>query len=378
MRLKAGGLLAVLLAGLLALLSPAVPAVLRYGAWPHTPPGPLNLLLAGVTPNYPPSPVWPYPAAPEDYSGLTDTIVLAQLRPGGTLKLLSIPRDTWVTLPGWGGSKINAANRHGGAALLVRAVQELTGLHVDSYTLLSLGALRDLTQAAGGVTLTVPADMKYDDAAGHLHIDLHAGRQHLGGAQVEGFLRFRHDALGDIGRVARQQLFLSALSAQLRSPWNLWRLPAVVGALDRNARSDLDRRTSGGLLGALLRGPKVSTVTLPGAFGPGGTWTPDRAGVQALISAQFTDPGDPRGLPVTLINVDAPPGTARRLKARLEAQGYRRVSVGTRQRPLPHTSVSGPPSAARQLLADLGLGVLEPSAAAADGGLTVQLGRDAK
>ncbi|WP_425146269.1 LCP family protein [Deinococcus sp.] len=370
--------LSLALAGVLALLAPALPALGRYGAWPRTPDGPLNLLLAGVTPNYPPSPVWPYPAAPEDYSGLTDTIVLAQLRPGGSVELLSIPRDTWTTLPGWGESKINAANRHGGAQMLVGAVQKLTGLHVDSYALLSLNALRDLTEAAGGVTLTVPEDMKYDDAAGKLHIDLRAGRQHLSGQQVEGFLRFRHDALGDIGRVSRQQLFLGALASQLRSPLNLWRLPAVVGALNRNARSNLDRQQFGTLLGALLHGPKVSTVTLPGSFGPGGTWTPDRAGIRSLVQTQFADPGDPRGLKIALINVNAPSGTARRLKAKLEAAGYTAVSTDTHLGPLARSTVSGAPKAAGTLLAELGFGV--PDAASPQQGydLTVRLGADVK
>jgi len=150
--------------------------------------------------------------------------------PDGQVRLLSIPRDTWVNVPGWGYGKINSANRRGGPDTLVQAVQQLTGLHVDAHALLSLNALRDLTDAAGGVNLTVPEDMRYDDTAGRLHINLKAGPQHLNGQQAEGFLRFRHDALGDIGRVSRQQMFLGALAARLRSPLNAWRLPAVVGA----------------------------------------------------------------------------------------------------------------------------------------------------
>ncbi|GGR28031.1 LCP family protein [Deinococcus ruber] len=372
-------LLSVLLAGVLALISPALPALTRYGAWPRTPAHPLNLLLAGVTPNYPPSAVWPYPASPEDYSGLTDTIVLAQLRADGSVGLLSIPRDTWTTLPGWGASKINASNRHGGPQMLVSAVQQLTGLHIDSYALLSLNALRDLTQAAGGVTLTVPEDMKYDDTAGHLHIDLKAGRQHLSGTQVEGFLRFRHDALGDIGRVTRQQLFLGALSAQLRSPLNVWRLPSVVAALDRNAKSDLNRQDFAGILGVALRGPKVSTVTLPGDFGPGGTWTPDRAGIRRLVQAQFIDQSDPHNVSIALVNMDAPQGSAARLKARLDAAGYQNVQVVSEDRhSYPQTTISGQATAARKLQSELGYGRLDAAAGAGDAALTVRLGADVK
>ena len=381
---RAPALLALLLAGLSALAAPAFPALARYGALPRTPERPITLLLAGVTPNYPASAVWPYPAAPEDYSGLTDTIVLAQLRPGGEVRLLSVPRDTWTYIPALpasraGYGKINASNPRGGPQTLVRALETLLGLPIDAYALLSLNALRDLTEAAGGVTLKVPEAMQYDDDAGHLHIHLKPGAQHLSGEQAEGFLRFRHDGLGDIGRVARQQQFLAALAARLRSPLNLWRLPAVVGALDRNARSDLTRQQFASALGALLRGPKVSTATLPGDFGRGGTWTPDPAGIQKLVQQRFSDPGDPRSLSIGLVNMDAPDGSARRLKARLEAAGYRQVSiVRERRRRFPLTTVSGSanPAAARALLTDLGYGQSEPGAGAPGVALTVRLGAD--
>ena len=372
--------LALILAGLVALMAPAVPAISRYGALPRHPEGPINLLLAGVTPKYLEHvAIWPYPAAPEDYSGITDTIMLAQLRPGGEVRLLSIPRDTWMNVPGWGYGKINGANSHGGPEMLVGAVQALTGLRVDSYALLSLNALRDLTQAAGGVTLSVPKDMNYDDAAGKLHIHLKAGPQHLNGEQAEGFLRFRHDNEGDIGRVTRQQQFLGALSAKLKSPLNLWRLPAVVGAMDRNAKSDLTRQEVSGVLGAVLGGPKVTAVTLPGSYGGGGTWTPDRSGIRALVRRQFADPGDPRTLSVALVNVDAPGGTARRLKARLEAAGYQNVSiVNEDRRASARTTLSGDPLAGRKLMADLGYGTPTREAGAAGMALTVRLGADAK
>ncbi|MGI8747970.1 MAG: LCP family protein, partial [Deinococcus sp.] len=138
---RAPALLALLLAGLSALAAPAFPALAKYGALPRTPERPITLLLAGVTPNYPASAVWPYPAAPEDYSGLTDTIVVAQLRPGGEVRLLSVPRDTWTYIPALpasraGYGKINASNPRGGPETLVRAVENLLGLPIDAYALL--------------------------------------------------------------------------------------------------------------------------------------------------------------------------------------------------------------------------------------------------
>ncbi|MGY2893398.1 LCP family protein [Deinococcus sp. UYEF24] len=378
-RVKPLLLAAVVLAGVVALVAPAVPAAVRYAALPRVPDGPVNVLLAGVTPKYlEHAAVWPWPAAPEDYTGITDTIVVAQLRPGGEVRLLSIPRDTWMNIPGWGYGKINGANPHGGPEMLVKAVQQLTGLPIDAHALLSLNALRDLTEAAGGVNLTVAKDLKYDDVAGKLHIDLKAGPQHLNGAQAEGFLRFRHDNEGDIGRVRRQQEFLAALTSRLKSPLNLWRLPAVIGALDRNASSDLGRQTVSEMLGALVGGPKVSAVRLPGTYGDG-TWLPDQAGIRELVQTQFSDPNDARTLSVALVNIDAPAGTARRLKARLEAAGYASVSIVNEDRHASaQTTVSGDPQAARKLAAELGYGAPDRAAGAANMALTVRLGADAK
>lgn len=367
---------------LLALLWPALPALSKYAAWPHTPERPINILLAGTTPNYVEgASTWPWPAAPEDFSGLTDTIMLAQLQPSGGVKLLSIPRDTWVNIEGYGSGKINSANRRGGSKLLISTVENLLGLKVDHYALLSLNALRDLTDASGGVTLNVPERMRYDDNAGHLHVNLQPGEQHLSGSQVEGFLRFRHDASGDIGRVARQQLYLQALGQKLSSPLNLWRWPRVIGALDRNTKTDLDRQAVGEVLGALRGGHNLNTQTLPGNFGPRGSWTPDYPAIRQLIAAQFTDPNDPHTRSVALVNVDAPEGAARALQDRLRARGYSNVWIAELPRgPFPLTRVVPSAQVSSQategLQRDLGYGQTQRGGGVTQADLTVLLGAD--
>lgn len=236
----------LVLAGLLALVSPAIPALLRYGTLPRKADRPLNVVLAGMDVDYDwTASTWPYPPKPLDFTTRTDTLMLAQVHPDGKVNLLSIPRDTWVNIPGYGWGKINGANVHGGADMLMNTVQQFTGVPVDGYVFMSLSAVRDLTNAAGGVTVDVPTRMKYDDNAGHLHIDLQPGRQHLNGEQAEGFLRFRHDSLSDIGRVGRQQMFMTALLGRVKNPLNAWRLPAMVGAMNRNTKSNLTRAQVG-------------------------------------------------------------------------------------------------------------------------------------
>lgn len=368
-------ILLIALAGLVALAAPAFPAMTRYGALPRKADGPVTVLLAGVTPDYDDTAsVWPYPAKPEDFTFLTDTLVLAQLWPDGTANLLSIPRDTWVNIPGWGMGKINGANSHGGPEMLVGAVQNLTGIRVDAHVLLSLNALRSMTAAAGGVTLDVPQRMKYDDDAGNLHIDLQPGRQHLSAEQAEGFLRFRKDGMGDIGRVARQQLFLNALTKRVKNPLHWWRLPGMVGALHQNTRSDLTRTEVGALLGAALSGPNVNMYTVPGDFGGGGTWVPDRAGLAGLVAEHFRDPNDPRNLTVAVLNVGAPGGSARRLRERLVGLGYQDVWIADAPRADGATTVSG--TAAAAVLRDVGYGQVTETASLPGADVTVRLGSD--
>ncbi|QFP76637.1 LCP family protein [Deinococcus sp. AJ005] len=368
-------ILLVVLAGVVAVAAPAFPFLARYGTVPHKADGPVTLLLAGVTPKYDESaPVWPWPARPEDYSGLTDTILLAQLRPDGTTNMLSIPRDTWVNVPGNGWGKINGSNPHGGPETLVGAVQNLTGVKVDAYALLSLNAMRAMTQAAGGVTLDVAQDMKYDDNAGKLHIDLKAGRQHLSGEQAEGYLRFRKDNLGDIGRVARQQNFLGALLNKIKSPLNWWRMPGMVGAVDRNMKSNLTRAQVAGILGAALSGPKVAMHTVPGNFGGGGTWVADRAALATVVENNFTDPNDPRRLSIAVINTAAPSGSARRLQEKLEGLGYLRVSVANGPQGNATTTITGPQ--AGRILQDVGHGQVVQAQGVPGADVTVRLGSD--
>ncbi len=364
----------LVLAGLAALIAPAVPALSRYATLPRKADAPLNLVLAGLDAQYDwSSPKRPFPEIPRSFDTRTDSLMLVQVLPGGQVKLLSIPRDTWMNVPGSGWGKINGANVHGGPEMVKAAVQSLTGVPVDGYVFLAVSALRDLTNAVGGVTVDVERAMKYDDNAGNIHIDLQPGRQRLSGEQMEGYLRFRKDNTGDVGRVGRQQEFLTAALSKMKNPLNWWRLPGVIGTTYGNTRTDLTREQVGELMGALLGGAKVSAYTVPGNFGQS-TWIPDRAALNTLVGEQFRDPGDPRGLRVGVANLDAPDGSARRLVQRLQAAGYQNVSiVDEPRRSLGTTAVAG--TGAARLLRDLGYGgVGGDSAPGTD--VTVRLGSD--
>jgi LCP family protein required for cell wall assembly len=146
----------------------------------------------------------------------TDTIMLVHVsESGGKPVLVSIPRDSYVPIPGYGSNKINAAFSFGGAKLLTETVEQVTGIHVDGYLEIGLGGFANMVDALDGVNICVPRDMK-DKKAG---IDLKKGCQVLGGKDALGYVRSRYeDPLGDIGRANRQRQFLSAVMKKAATP----------------------------------------------------------------------------------------------------------------------------------------------------------------
>ncbi|GEM45370.1 LCP family protein [Deinococcus cellulosilyticus] len=368
----------LLLAGLTAYLAPLAPALSKYSAVPQTPQTPQALVLAGVTPEY----VGYHQKGPEKFEGLTDTILVLYFMPQEkTLRVVSIPRDTLVQVPGWGGSKVNSANVRGGPDMMRTVISGLIGVPIDGVVLVSLGGVKDVTNALGGVVVDVPQEMKYQDTAAQLNIDLKPGVQKLDGEQAEGFLRFRHDRLGDIGRVQRQQQFLQAFMETLRSPAGLYKLPQVFGAGYQNTRINLSREAAGRWYGALLSRPQLEMVMLPGRFANYGAsfWDPDEAGIQDIFNAR--GPVNPLEASITIMNVGAPAGAARRLKARLDQMGYRNVQVSDLRDGNPSESVVITPqdAVAQKLQQDTG----QLKAMKADAGLpgvdaTIKLGSDWK
>jgi anionic cell wall polymer biosynthesis LytR-Cps2A-Psr (LCP) family protein len=96
-----------------------------------------------------------------------------------------------------------------------------------------------------------------------LSIDLQPGRQRLQGHDLEGFLRFRHDEMGDIGRLDRQKLVLKALFEQITRPENLVRLPALLAAAGKDLKTDLGPMEIGGLITA-MGGTQLNAERLAG------------------------------------------------------------------------------------------------------------------
>ncbi|MCK7638221.1 LCP family protein [Corynebacterium pygosceleis] len=149
--------------------------------------------------------------------GRTDTIMLLHYGRGSKPTLVSIPRDSYVNIPGYGMNKINSAFTFGGPQLLTETVEQATGLRIDHYAEIGFGGFAGLVDAVGGVEMCVTEAIN-DPLA---NIDLPAGCQDLAGPEALGYVRSRAFAMGDLDRVSHQREFLSALMEKATDPTTL-------------------------------------------------------------------------------------------------------------------------------------------------------------
>ncbi|MFM9042369.1 MAG: LCP family protein [Vulcanococcus sp.] len=182
--------------------------------------------------------------------GNTDVMYTIRVQNGVT-KLLQVPRDTYINSSSYGPLKANALYAYGGPEAVKTELSKQLGRPVRHHILVNLAVIRRLGDALGGLEVNVPKRMYYNDNSQGLHIDLQPGRQLLKGRDLEGFLRFRHDEMGDIGRLDRQRLVLSALFKQITKPESLMRLPSLLAVAGKDLKTDLGPMEIGGLISAM-------------------------------------------------------------------------------------------------------------------------------
>ncbi|MCE5197083.1 MAG: LCP family protein [Negativicutes bacterium] len=185
------------------------------------------------------------------------------------LAVISIPRDTLIDLPEIGYERINAAHVFGGTALTVQMVEELLQTSVHYYAKVNFESFQALVDAVGGVDYNVEFDMDYEDPydVPPLIVHLKAGQQVLDGEAAEGYVRYRADGMGDIGRVERQRNFMLALAGQLLQPAMLLKMPAIAAKMQPYLDTNLSMLDGLKLATYYLRIPDKQryTITLPGA-----------------------------------------------------------------------------------------------------------------
>ncbi len=243
-------------------------------------------------------------ATGRDISGRrSDTIMVLHLPAnGGRPALVSLPRDSYVPIPGHGSDKINAAYAFGGPKLLAETVQNITGLRIDHYMGIGFGGFVRVVDAIGGVRICLKAPLVDPNAGLHLH----KGCQVLDGAEGLGFVRSRENyATQDLQRIQNQRLFLSALLRKLTSTGVLANpfavLPAasgVAGTLTVDKGTHLYQLLQ---VAFALRSPITTTVPIGGSYStPSGQaallWNHDEA------LTLFRDLRNDRPVPKSLIS----------------------------------------------------------------------------
>lgn len=202
----------------------------------------------------------------------TDTMMLLAVNPTtGQAGLVSIPRDTEVNLPQAGGlAKINDANFVGGPTLAVKTVEQTLNVPVDFYAETTMANFAQIIDTIGGLDVYVPYPMNYGTATGpysYLNIHLTQGMHHLNGYQVLQFVRFRNEALGDIGRIQQQQYIVRLILQKLLTPSELPHLPRVLSLLRQDLNHTNLSDTELAALAVLARKIHLSDIryaTLPG------------------------------------------------------------------------------------------------------------------
>jgi LCP family protein required for cell wall assembly len=207
---------------------------------------------------------------PEQKKFSTDTIIVASVDPETKrTSLLSIPRDTRVALSGHDYVKINEIVAKKDLAALQKTVKELTGEEIKGYIQTNFQGFKKIIDTLGGITVDVEKDMYYE--TGDIedgYIDLHKGLQRLDGDKALQYARFRHDALADISRTARQQVVLKAVAKEMFKLSTIPKLPFLIPQMLNAIHTNLSSKDIF-ILAKVAVGFESSNVvsqTLPGSF----------------------------------------------------------------------------------------------------------------
>lgn len=267
--------------------------------------------------------------------------------------ILSIPRDLWVLIPKAGYGKINEAIELGGPQRAELTVQKnLNTPPFDYYIVLKIDATKNIVDALGGLDVNVEKSMDYDDSWGHLHIHLLKGLQHLNGEQVVGYVRFRHDPEGDLGRMRRQRQVVNDLIRRMKDPTIVLRLPQLLQIVRQNIRSDMPTDKLLYLAEGLkdINSQMVHSTQVPVNIG----WTdgqsvayaddtPTQTMVRKYLVVGFGTQFDPSTVHVEVHNGSGKPGVASALADYLRQRGFTIVETGNaRTFGFAKTTITGP------------------------------------
>ena len=294
-----------------------------------------NILLLGVDASENPDDLWT--------GTRTDTIILVNIDPRSkSVNAISIPRDSKVYLPdGHGIQKINAAHAIGGVGMTIATIEKTLGVKIDRYLMVHDDAVKAVVEALGGIDVYVEKPMRYHDYAGHLHIDLTKGLHRLNPTEAVGYLRFRHDPLGDIGRTQRQQWFLRGLLNELQNPETITKIPDIISVTHKYVKTNMSlyELSQYAALTKHIDMDKIEIATLPGGPNKKGFisyWIIDpeksQEVVNRLIYREKVQPDENMVLTAGLMFSESKKEEADAVKSELETMGIEVACTGNLSR----------------------------------------------
>ncbi|MEH1926715.1 LCP family protein [Nostoc sp.] len=317
------------------------------GSIPATLDHPVNILILGIDNSGHPHEKNFTPV--EALAGNSDTILLAQIMPDShSINILSIPRDTLVRFYGVGVDKINDANVRGGTKLAAQSVSQLLdGVSIDRYLRLDTEGFIHLVDALGGVEVNIPKKMDYVDHSQNLSIHFLAGLQKLSGQHLEEYIRFRHDALGDIGRVQRQQQVLKDILLTLLQPQTITKLPQILKVAQDNIDTDLSINEMLAIAQTLAQSNHHNFILLPGRFSEKSEynvsyWISDHKATSKILQRYFdfnnveVKEEDknllvPQGMKIFLQNATTQHEAVEKVTSLLEKYGFRNIFLSSHE-----------------------------------------------
>lgn len=189
--------------------------------------GKVNVLLLGVD------------AREGEEVSRTDTIMVAQYDPETKKsKIVSLMRDSYVKIPGHEKHKLNSAFTYGGTELLRQTIYENFGVDMQYYALIDFKGFTKMIDAAFPVGIEINVEKAMSKNIG---VKLKPGLQKLHGKELLGYVRYRNDAQGDFGRVARQQKVIKQLTNEVTSIKGVMKLPAMIGTVQPYISTNLEK-----------------------------------------------------------------------------------------------------------------------------------------
>ena len=263
--------------------------------------------------------------------GRADTIVFLSISPKTKDALiLSIPRDTRVEIPGRGMDKINHAYAFGGEKLISKTVSSFLDIPLHFYAVMDFKGFVSIIDVLGGVEIDIEKEMHYVDKAGGVDINLYPGKQILNGEKALQYIRFRHDRLGDLGRIKRQQKLAMALINKMMKFDSITKIPQLLegikGYIETNMKVQ-DVIAIANLFKNVNREKfKLETVQSKPVYIEGVSYLePGVEEVQQRVKSLIY--GKNSGVKVEVLNGNAMSGIAHRIAKDLELQGFEIVNI---------------------------------------------------